>query len=215
MWSGTRPFGVALVAVATIVGACASGGSSGSTTSATSAGPITVVDDRGSQRCAPDDSGEGTFDEPTYPAPTIEGVEVFTGVAYSHVEGCVDYAQNPPVGGKHWAVWQACRFYDRAIPPEQGVHSMQHGSVWITYDPGLSVAERRTLAGLARDFVLVSPWNRDPLPSPIVASAWGLQLRLESTADPRLAQFIAAYADGPQNPEPGAPCQQNGSTTTL
>ena len=54
-------------------------------------------------------------------------------------------------------------------------------------------------------YVLLSPF--DGLPEqPIVASAWGLQLPLETADDPRLEQFLVKYQQGEQTPEPGAPC---------
>jgi hypothetical protein len=40
----------------------------------------------------------------------------------------------------------------------------------------------------------------------VVASAWGKQLKLTSVTDPRIGQFITAYTQGPQTPEPGAAC---------
>jgi hypothetical protein len=199
-----------------LVSACSSGDSDSSGTSnSTTGGRIVVADDRAGQDCAADDVGDGEFDEPTYPAPTIPGVEQFTGLTHNHVDGCVDYTQNPPVGGNHREIWQACEFYERAVPPEQAVHSMEHGTVWITYDPSLPASQRATLADFEQDYVLVSPWNRDPLPSPIVASAWGLQLEVDSADDPRLAEFVETYANGPQNTEPGGPCREGGSTETL
>jgi hypothetical protein len=44
------------------------------------------------------------------------------------------------------------------------------------------------------------------LPAPVVASAWGKQLKLTGADDPRLAAFIREYRQGPQTPEPGAAC---------
>ncbi len=46
-----------------------------------------------------------------------------------------------------------------------------------------------------------------------MASAWGVQLALGSTEDPRLPAFVARYSQGPQTPEPGAPC--TGGTSEL
>ncbi|MPZ29305.1 MAG: DUF3105 domain-containing protein, partial [Micromonosporaceae bacterium] len=42
--------------------------------------------------------------------------------------------------------------------------------------------------------------------APVVASAWGKQLPLDSADDPRLKEFVRTFAQGPQTPEPGAPC---------
>ena len=55
----------------------------------------------------------------------------------------------------------------------------------------------------SQDCLLASPY---PLSNPVVASAWGKQLRLKSVDDPKLQEFILAYRKGPQTPEPGAPC---------
>jgi hypothetical protein len=140
----------------------------------------------------------------TLPAP--EGVVTYEGLTQNHVEGTVAYAQTPPVGGDHSQQWQNCGFYSSPIASENAVHSMEHGAVWITYQPDLNpdqVNRIRQLTAMG-NYVLASPF-RD-LGSPIVASAWGKQLKLDSTDDPRLEQFIRAFRQGPQTPEKGSPC---------
>ena len=42
--------------------------------------------------------------------------------------------------------------------------------------------------------------------SPIMLSAWGVQLAVDSADDPRVDQFLAKFRQGPQTPEPGATC---------
>lgn len=137
---------------------------------------------------------------------SIEGVTSFDGLERTHVPGKVSYPQVPPVGGPHSEVWQTCGIYGEPIASENGVHSLEHGAVWITYRPTLPSDGVAQLRGLLSDkpLTLLSPFK--DLPSPVVASAWGLQLQVDSASDPRLAQFIAKYAGGPQNPEPGARC---------
>lgn len=134
----------------------------------------------------------------------IEGVQTFDVVA-GHSATPVSYPQVPPVGGLHDPVWQPCGFYDQPVPNERGVHSLEHGAIWITFRPDLPQAQIDGLAALARsrNYILVSPWDSG-LPAPVVATGWGRQLRLESTSDPRLAEFIRVYAG--QGPELGAPC---------
>jgi hypothetical protein len=124
----------------------------------------------------------------------------------SHTGEPVSYPQTPPVGGPHNPVWQNCGFYSEPVRNENAVHSMEHGAVWITYRPDLPGGQVETLRDLAqgRNYVLVSPYPG--LPSPVVASAWGKQLQLDSADDPRLEQFVSAYSQGPQTPEPGATC---------
>ncbi|HEX9370373.1 MAG TPA: DUF3105 domain-containing protein, partial [Roseiflexaceae bacterium] len=129
-----------------------------------------------------------------------------TGLARDHVNGPVTYQQIPPVGGAHNAAWMNCGVYDQPIPNESAVHSLEHGAVWITYQPNLSAADVAQLHSLVRghSFVLLSPYPN--LPASVVASAWGVQLRASGAADPRLAQFVKTYEQGPQTPEPGASC---------
>ena len=40
----------------------------------------------------------------------------------------------------------------------------------------------------------------------IALSAWNNQLIVDSVNDDRVAKFINYFANGPQTPEPGAPC---------
>lgn len=140
-------------------------------------------------------------------AKPIPGVEKFTDLAHTHVSGPVTYPQNPPVGGPHDKIWIRCTTYDVPIPNENAVHSMEHGAVWLTYRPGLAQADLdlvHRLAALNPRFVLISPY--EGLPNPVVASAWGLQLKVDSAGDKRLAQFVKRYAGGKQGGEPGTRC---------
>jgi hypothetical protein len=142
-------------------------------------------------------------------AQPIPGVERFENLSREHVAGDVAYPQTPPVGGPHAEYWYKCGVYDQPLYSPMAVHSLEHGAVWITYRPDLpdeQVQKLRSLARIKPDFVLVSPWADPPLPSPIVASAWGLQLKVDDANDPRLAEFVNRYANGPQQPEKGATC---------
>lgn len=65
------------------------------------------------------------------------------------------------------------------------------------------------LAGVVGKYAdgLLSPFPG--LSSPVVASAWGLQLTMTNASDRRLPAFVAKYAkyaNGPQTSEPGAAC---------
>ena len=133
------------------------------------------------------------------PGSSLDGVQTFT-VEAAHAEGPLTYPQTPPVGGTHNPIWQACAVYDVPVPNEKAVHSMEHGAVWITYRPDLPPADIQSLATFARgrDHVLLSPYG-DGLPAPVVVTAWGRQLRLDSAKDPRLAEFVRLYIN--QGPE--------------
>ncbi len=138
-----------------------------------------------------------------------EGVEEFdVGKAGNHTQATVNYEQNPPVGGEHNPIWQNQGFYDEPVRNETAVHTLEHGAVWITYDPDLPQDQKDALREIVegQDCLLASPYPGLPEGTPVVASAWGAQLRLESVDDPNLERFIRAYRKGPQTPEPGALC---------
>jgi hypothetical protein len=158
--------------------------------------------------CGGNDDDAGDAASPGATTTVAPRVEMFPVPSRLHVMGRVTYPQMPPVGGDHNQVWQNCGFYSQPVEPEFAVHSMEHGAVWIAYRPNLTRAEVDALRQLARGraYVLVAPWRDDNLPAPIVASAWGVQLKVPSASSPALAQFVATYAGGPQAPEPGAPC---------
>lgn len=134
------------------------------------------------------------------------GVETFEIASRNHVEGSVDYEQSPPAGGNHNPVWQNCGFYTEPVGNENAVHSLEHGAVWITYQPDLPQEQVQQIQQLASDntYVLASPYP--DLSAPVVASAWGKQLQLDSADVPSLKRFISAFKQGPQTPEAGAVC---------
>jgi hypothetical protein len=136
--------------------------------------------------------------------PSLADVQTFT-VDQGHVETPVTYPQTPPAGGPHNPVWLNCGVYDKPVPNENAVHSLEHGAVWVTYRPDLPKVDVETLKKTIPDtYMVLSPYPG--LPAPVVASAWGKQLKLTGADDPRLGAFIREYRQGVQTPEPGAAC---------
>lgn len=142
-----------------------------------------------------------------------EGTQSYAYAGAQHSTDPVEYAEHPPVGGVHHPAWQNCGYYAAPVPNETAVHSLEHGAVWITYQPDLPLEDVATLRNLAetQSFILVSPM--EDLPTPVVASAWGRQLQLESVEDERLDQFIRRFRMSPEAPEPGASCSGSSSET--
>jgi hypothetical protein len=136
----------------------------------------------------------------------IDGVEEFPELSRNHVETAVAYPQTPSVGGDHSGVWMNCGVYTSELDPMKATHSLEHGAVWIGYSPDLPAEQVEALTTLAQgnEFVLLSPV--DGAPAPVTLSAWGVQLQLDNVDDPRLEVFVRKYQQGPQTPEPGAPC---------
>jgi hypothetical protein len=151
------------------------------------------------------EAGDRAAIEASASAP-IQGVVQTADLSRNHVESKVSYATSPPVGGDHHPVWLNCGVYDKPVPEEHAVHSLEHGSVWITYDPALPAAEVSKLTSKAEGeaYVLVSPYEGQK--SPIVLTAWGHQLQLNSADDQRIDPFLVRYLQGEQTPEPGAVC---------
>lgn len=139
-------------------------------------------------------------------ANSLASVKSYTKLARNHVMTKVVYPQTPPVGGNHSPVWLNCGVYTQAVPNENAVHSMEHGAVWITYDPNVINGTNLVILQkeMPQSYAVLSPYPG--IPSPLVATAWGKQLLLKKVNDPRLIKFIELYANSPKAPEPGGEC---------
>lgn len=144
-------------------------------------------------------------DEQEQRALDLSLVETWEITDRAHTTGDVTYPQDPPAGGAHAPIWLACGVYDEPVREENAVHDLEHGTVWITHDPGLSAADVEVLADQLPDNGIMSP--REGLPSPVVVTVWGAQLRLDGADDERLGLFLEEYADGHTAPEFGVSCQ--------
>lgn len=139
----------------------------------------------------------------------IDGVKTFPDRReyHDHVDAVKEPEGNlPPVFGEHFAAWQNCGIYAEPVELGSALHSMEHGAVWITYRVDLDQVKIKSLQDLARGhkYVLLTPYAKQT--SDVVMTAWGVQLVMDSFPDERAVKFIAYYEEGPQNPEPGAPC---------
>ncbi len=138
----------------------------------------------------------------------IEGLETFDNLEALHVQSAVEYEMTPPAGGPHNPTWLNCGIYEEEVPAEYAVHSLEHGAVWVTYDPeqvqGADLDALRS--AMPRSYIILSPFPG--LEAPVVASAWGVQVALDGVDDPRLSDFIVKYRQSPDAPEPGALCSQ-------
>ncbi len=122
----------------------------------------------------------------------------------------VAYPSIPPVGGPHDSQWAACTgvVYSKALRSENAVHSLEHGAVWIAYDPAkVSAQDQATLSTKVTDrqYTLMSPIP--DMDHPIALQSWGHQLTLDSATDERIDQFLVALRENPYTtPEVGATC---------
>ncbi|ARP69941.1 DUF3105 domain-containing protein [Streptomyces pluripotens] len=138
-----------------------------------------------------------------------DGVRTWSGkLSRNHVTTKVSYPMHPPVGGNHNPVWADCNgtVYTKPLRDENAVHSLEHGAVWVTYTSKAQKADVDALAAKVRrtPYSMMSPYENQA--GPLVLSAWGRQVSVKSATDPEVDRFFAAYVQGAQTPEPGAPC---------
>lgn len=130
-----------------------------------------------------------------------------------HLLGEIRYDHSPPVGGNHSPARLNCGIYDTPVVDKNAVHSLEHGVVWITYLPGLPPAELDRLRELVKAsyrgperYLILSPYPGQN--GPIIATAWGYQLTLQTPTDPRLQSFINYFRYGPQTLERSGRCTE-------
>jgi len=144
-----------------------------------------------------------------------EGTEQVAVGEPQHVAGVLHDDGEVPAGGPHNEVWQNCGFYDAEIDSENAVHSLEHGAVWITYEPGLSEDQVKELRGFTGrlDKVIVSPVPGQG--APIIVTAWANQLELDDANDARLSQFVNEFEGSVDAPEPGGRCNGGVGSPTF
>lgn len=122
----------------------------------------------------------------------------------------VAYDQAPPFGGPHDQSWATCTgvVYTKPIRVENAVHSLEHGAVWITYNPdkvnadGIATLKAKVEG---KPYTMMSPYPG--LDSAVSLQSWGHQLKLDSPDDKRVGQFITALRlNNYTYPEVGADC---------
>jgi hypothetical protein len=141
--------------------------------------------------------------DPHNDIPALKATRTFDYVGGDHTTDPVRYAQTPPAGGPHDPTWDDCGAYPQPVRNENAVHDLEHGTVWITYRPGLDQTDvanlQSKLESLKSGRWMLSPYPG--LPAPVVVTVWNAQLALTGPDDPRLAAFLGFYGDGHTGPE--------------
>jgi hypothetical protein len=138
------------------------------------------------------------------PSRDLSAVRSYDDLSTTHTPADIDYPQTPPVGGPHDGVWLDCGAYEEPVRDENAVHDLEHGTVWIAYDPDLDSDDVDVLADALPQNGILSPYAG--LASSVVVTVWGRQLALNGADDPRLDLFIDEYGGGVTAPEPFASC---------
>jgi len=150
------------------------------------------------------------------PSTKIPGVVQVEYPGGSHVKANqrVAYDQSPPFGGPHDEAWASCQgmVYSNPVRSENFVHMLEHGAVWITYNPDrVAGADLDKLKDrvTGQDFMALSPYPG--LDRPISLQSWGHQLKVDSADDERIDQFVKSLKRNQyKTPEPNANCNALG-----
>src|SRR4051794_13545573 len=131
------------------------------------------------------------------PSLAIPGIVTGQYAGQQHVtaQQRVAYDRSPPFGGPHDAYWAACTgvVYPNPVRTENMVHSLEHGAVWIAYDPARVTGPAvQTLAAkvTGQDYTMMSPYPG--LDQPVALQSWGHELKVGGVDDPRIDQFISS-----------------------
>jgi len=147
------------------------------------------------------------------PSKRIPGVVTATYTGSVHVLPTerVAYDHSPPFGGPHDQTWATCTgiVYPNAVRTENMVHALEHGAVWIAYNPQQITGDALNLLSVrakGKPYTMLSPYPG--LDKPISLQSWGHQLKLDDVNDARIDEFIAALRSNPNGvyPEVGASC---------
>lgn len=122
----------------------------------------------------------------------------------------VAYDQNPPFGGPHDDIWADCAgiVYPTAVRNENMVHALEHGTIWIAYNPDQvkdAALDKLKTKVEGQPYMMLSPYPA--LDRPISLQSWGHQLKLDSADDSRIDDFVKSLRGNRfTNPEPGGRC---------
>jgi hypothetical protein len=127
-------------------------------------------------------------------------VATFPSEGREHTEGKVTYHTNPPTSGPHNPAPAPDQVYTVAPPPENYVHTLEHGRIELQYRPGAPAAVRNALLAVYREFthhVLLFP-NNTGMDYEVAATAWTHRigcLHFNARVPDALRRFRDAYRD--------------------
>ena len=186
---------------------------------------VTPVDDGGNQPFGPVTTGP--FDDPNLLGIRTDLEAGAPPITRDHVSTAVNYAgfSNPPTYGPHHGVVRDAQnnfitprptgVYETEQPDEDLVHNLEHGHVWISYNPNLlSSADQSALEQLVEDGgtdtgVILTPRSQN---TTVIASAsWAHLQTLDSFDATQIRDFIETNRG--HTPEGFIPSGQKGTTS--
>ena len=147
-------------------------------------------------------SGKTKSEEPT--GPDYSKNMPYEGAQHVEEGTKVTYQSNPPTSGSHWQDPLLDGIYDTEKPDEAIVHSLEHGRIWISYQPSLPQSAIDQLKRIASEENRVILTVRSANDTHITLAAWQ---RLDAfnlgddgiVEEQRILDFIKRYRDkGPE-----------------
>lgn len=109
----------------------------------------------------------------------------------------------PPTAGPHFANPQGLGVYDAPIEDGRAIHSLEHGIIWITYNP-----DKVDAAGVKKLMEVQKAYSNDVIISPrpankdaVDVASWRRLLKFDSVDVDQLKKFVVTNRN--RSPEPG------------
>lgn len=112
-----------------------------------------------------------------------------------------EYNSNPPTSGSHYAQPTNWGVYQEELEDGNVIHSMEHGGIWISYQPSIDDETKEKLEAIGKKYsgsVVVSP--RSANDSLIALASWGRLEKLTSFDEALIVEFIKRNKN--KSPEP-------------
>lgn len=122
----------------------------------------------------------------------------------SHVEEAVTYRSNPPTSGNHFPVPAEDGAYTEPPQTERGVHTLEHGRIWIQFAPTLPQPQIDTLFAVFSEdpyHMVIAP-NGTKMKARVAVTAWEHVLtceKVDAGVVDAVRSFRESYRD--QGPE--------------
>lgn len=121
------------------------------------------------------------------------------------------YNSKPPTSGWHLGSTAEWGVHQEPIPDELQIHNLEHGGVFIQYEPNVDQAVMEQLTALVTRLreqpkyckLILAPYPT--LDKPIALTAWTRILKLDTFDENRVVGFIDAWIE--KGPEKNIPCQ--------
>ena len=120
------------------------------------------------------------------PKPVPPGV-AFAGLGQEHValNYQFSYNSNPPTSGPHYPDPANWGIYDYEVADKIFIHNLEHGGIWISYRPNVSVKAIDDLKGIVKEFdgsqIVMGPRSANDMD--IAVAAWTHLYKFNLTGD--------------------------------